>query len=99
MTIFIIGIFEMLISTAWTKAVSKSNVLASGGITVINILVWYYVLEKIIGDIQNIRLVVIYALGCAIGTMIGTYYLGSKRSKKVLKSDLETEGKFKTILW
>ena len=76
-----VGIIEMLIVTAWTETVTRARVLASGVITTVNILIWYYVLEKIVNNIEDFSLVLIYALDCAIGTMIGTYYI-SVRDKR-----------------
>ena len=73
-TLFFVGILEMLIATAWTKFVTKAQVAASGLVTMVNILIWYYVLEKIIQDISNWKLVLLYAAGCSIGTVISTYY-------------------------
>ena len=80
--IFFVGIIEMIIVTAWTKTVTKTKVLASGVITVINILIWYYVLDKIVNNLENIWIVLSYAFGCAVGTMISTYYLGYKEKRK-----------------
>ena len=82
--LFLIGIVEMLIVTAWTKSVTSRQIAASGLITVVNIFIWYYVLETIINDIQNFSLILVYALGCALGTMIGTYCLGRKRTMKAM---------------
>lgn len=80
MMIFFVGIVEMLIVTAWTQTVTKTRVLASGTITVINVLVWYYVLENIVNNLGNVWIVLLYAAGCAVGTMISTYYLGCKEN-------------------
>ncbi|MFH1427614.1 MAG: DUF5698 domain-containing protein, partial [Patescibacteria group bacterium] len=74
MILFFIGILEMLIVTAWTKMVTKTKILASGTITLINVLIWYYVLQTIVDNIDNWQIVVIYALGCAVGTMLSTYF-------------------------
>jgi hypothetical protein len=68
--LFIIGVVEMVIVTFWTKLVAETRVLASGLITLVNIFIWYYVLETIVNDISNWRLIVLYALGCALGTML-----------------------------
>ena len=91
MFIFLLGIVEMLIVTAWTETVTKAKVLASGVITTINVLIWYYVLDRIINNLNNTYIVITYALGCAIGTMIGTYYLSQREKKQILKSNLMTE--------
>ena len=73
MILFFIGILEMLIVTIWTKMVTNTKVLASGGVTMINVLIWYYVLQRIIDDISNWRLALLYAVGCSLGTVISTY--------------------------
>jgi purine-cytosine permease-like protein len=84
MVLFFVGILEMIIVTTWTKVVTKTKVLASGLVTVINILIWYYVLETIVNDINNWSLVILYAFGCAFGTMLTTFYY-SKREEKQKK--------------
>jgi uncharacterized protein YebE (UPF0316 family) len=73
MILFFIGIIEMLVVTVWTKVVTKTQVVASGVVTMINILIWYYVLQAIIDDINNWKLVLLYAFGCALGTSLSTY--------------------------
>lgn len=60
----------MFIVTTWTKTVTKTQIFASAIITMINVLIWYYVLQTIVNDIQNTNLVLLYAAGCALGTMI-----------------------------
>ena len=64
----------MIIVTLWTKLVVKTRIMASGAVTMINVLIWYYVLQSIVDDISNWKLVFLYAFGCAIGTVISTYY-------------------------
>jgi len=81
-TLFFVGIAEMVIIAAWTKAVSDNKILASGVITLINIVTWYYVLERILQDLGNWRIVAVYALGCAIGTMATTWYFQVKEKKE-----------------
>ena len=82
MSLFLIGIIEMLIVTAWTKVVTKSQIVLSGVITFLNILIWYYVLERIVSDIANWKLILLYALGCAIGTIIVTLYFQRKENSE-----------------
>ena len=79
--LFFVGILEMLIVTTWTKVVTKTQILASGFITVINILIWYYVLQTIVEDIENWKMVILYAFGCAIGTVITTAYFQYQENK------------------
>ena len=70
MLLFFIGIVEMFIVAAWTKWVVEERILASGAISMINVLVWYYVLQTLVSDLGNIYLVILYAAGCAFGTML-----------------------------
>lgn len=87
--LFFIGVLEMIIVTMWTKMVVEMRIMASGAITMINVLIWYYVLQTIVDDISNWKLVFLYAFGCAIGTIISTYYFHrSDNSKKMLESKL-----------
>lgn len=80
MALFFIGILEMIIVTAWTKTVTKTQVIASSMVTMINVLIWYYVLQTIVDDISNWQLIVLYALGCAIGTAITMVYFQKSES-------------------
>lgn len=72
MLLFFVGIIEMIIIAGWTKSVVKEQIITSGVITFVNILIWYYVLETVVNDINNIKLVLLYALGCSIGTMLAS---------------------------
>jgi len=85
MVLFFIGVIEMLIVTTWTRAVTKTKIMASGSITVINILIWYYVLQTIVDDITNWKMVILYALGCALGTMLSTYYFSLREKSSGIK--------------
>jgi len=76
MMLFFVGILEMIIVTVWTKVVTTTKVIASGVITVINIFIWYYVLQTVVDNIHNWQLVALYAFGCAIGTAITTWFFG-----------------------
>ncbi|MEK7159036.1 MAG: DUF5698 domain-containing protein [Patescibacteria group bacterium] len=86
MMLFIIGVIEMVIISSWTKVVTETKVLASGVFTILNVLIWYYVLNKIVNDISNWQLIISYALGCAIGTMITTAFFSWRKKKKKLKT-------------
>lgn len=81
MILFLVGVLEMVIVTAWTKTVSDTKVFSSGVITFVNILIWYYVLETIVNDIGNWQLVVLYAFGCAVGTVLCMYYFRYKEAR------------------
>ncbi len=71
MSLFFVGIVEMIIVASWTKAVSKSNVVQTGMVTTVNILIWYYVLRQVVENLDNWSAIVPYTLGCAIGAMLG----------------------------
>lgn len=71
MTLFFVGVVEMIIVAFWTKVVSQSKVAMTGAITVINIFIWYYVVSVVVENIGNWTTIASYALGCAIGAMIG----------------------------
>ncbi len=85
MTLFFIGIIEMLIVSVWTKVVTDSKVMVSGIVTLINVLIWYYVLESVLQDLGNWQVVLFYALGCAIGTMMCTAFFQFKEKRKRAK--------------
>lgn len=78
MFLFIVGLVECLIMTVWTKWVTETRVVASGVITFVNILIWYYVLQTIVENINNVGLVLLYASGCAAGTMLSVYLFKEK---------------------
>jgi uncharacterized protein YebE (UPF0316 family) len=72
MTLFFVGIIEMIIVALWTRFVTQANILMSGVITIINIFIWYYVIQTVVDNLGDWTTIVPYALGCAIGTMLGT---------------------------
>jgi hypothetical protein len=78
--LFCIGFVEMVIATAWTKLVSDSQIMASGVVTLINIFIWFYVLQTMVENIHNWGVVMLYALGCALGTVMTMYYFRRKSS-------------------
>jgi len=77
--LFIVGLLDMVMLTVWTETVTRAKILESGMVTIINIFIWYYVLQKVVNNIENFNLVLVYALGCSIGTMIGTYFISLKQ--------------------
>lgn len=87
MALFFVGIIEMIIVSVWTKVVTDSKIIASGVVTIINILIWYYVLEKVVSDIGNWKLVILYAFGCALGTMMTTAYYKYQEKKAPPKKE------------
>lgn len=82
MILFFIGVVEMVIISTWTKAVTETKIIFSGMVTVVNVFIWYYVLDTIINDINNTQVVIQYAAGCALGTMLSTAYFSRQENKK-----------------
>ena len=87
MVLFLVGVLEMIIVTTWTRMVTQTKVIAGGTITVVNILIWYYVLQTIVSDISNFSLIVCYALGCALGTMLTMYVSNFKEQRTMAHPD------------
>ncbi|MFA6427414.1 MAG: hypothetical protein WCW16_03130 [Candidatus Magasanikbacteria bacterium] len=87
--LFFIGIIEMIVISTWTKMVSETKVVASGMVTMVNIIIWYYVLQTFVSDIANVNLLLVYAIGCALGTMLTVYAFRLKDGKK--KEKIEPE--------
>ncbi len=88
MALFLIGVVEMLVVTAWTKLVTKTQVLASGGVTMVNVLIWYYVLQQIVSDIDNWQIAFVYAAGCAVGTVISVYIFQRHEKSNEIDGDM-----------
>lgn len=70
MLIFVIGMAEMVLSTLWARYVQDKSIAGSTSVTMIHVFVWYYVLRTFIDQIDNIMIVVAYALGCGVGNVI-----------------------------
>jgi uncharacterized protein YebE (UPF0316 family) len=70
MTLFLVGAIEMMVAAAWTQSVSKSKIVASGIVTAVNVLIWFFVLKTVMECIDSWVVVVSYTLGCSIGTML-----------------------------
>jgi uncharacterized protein YebE (UPF0316 family) len=97
MLIFLIGMAEMVLSTLWAKYVQDKSVVGSTAVTMIHVFVWYYVLRTFIDQIENIGIVVAYALGCGVGNMLAIYigeysnkhFAARKRKKsKAIRTDV-----------
>ena len=85
MLIFTIGVVEMFVVAYWTKTVVESRVYMSGAVTVVNILIWFYVLRTFVDNIDNWQLVISYALGCATGTMLSSFVSNRETARKSRK--------------
>lgn len=67
---FAIGVVEMFIVALWTKFVSGSQVIASGIVTFVNTVLYLYVLEALLSNVHDAPVIILYAVGSAIGTML-----------------------------
>jgi len=85
MLIFTLGVVEMFIIAYWTKTVADSRIYVSGVITIVNVLIWYYVLQTFVDNLNNWYLVFSYALGCALGTMLSGYVSNKETARKTRK--------------
>lgn len=96
MIIFTLGVVEMFIISYWTKTVVESRIYMSGLITIVNVLIWYYVLQTFVDNLNNWYLVMSYALGCAAGTMLSGLVSNQEKFRKIKKakkalSELESQ--------
>jgi hypothetical protein len=82
MLIFTIGVIEMFVIAYWTKTVVESRIYMSGLITIVNVLIWFYVLQTFVDNISNWYLVLLYALGCALGTMLSGLVSNQEKFRK-----------------
>lgn len=88
MFLFILGFIEMFIVVYWTKTIVDSRIYMSGLVTLVNVLIWFYVLRTFMDDLNNWYVVISYALGCATGTMVCGLLSKYERSMKKKKSKL-----------
>ena len=98
MTLFFVGVIEMIISASWTRSVSKANVALTGAITSVNIFIWYYVIRVVVEDLHNWHAIIPYTAGCAVGSMLGAVSKEKMmkmvcRSWAALKADRPPVGK------
>ena len=85
MILFTIGVIEMFVVAYWTKTVVESRVYVSGAVTIVNVLIWFYVLRTFVDNINNWYLVISYAVGCAVGTMLSSFVSNQEKARKVRK--------------
>ena len=69
--LFGIGVMELFLSVTDFKLTQKNRKMLSSITTFIGIILWYLVILTIIEYINNIKLAIIYALGCSVGCYIG----------------------------
>ena len=74
MVLFFVGVIEMVIAAYWTKSVARAKVTRTGAITIVNIFIWFYMIRIVVDNLDNWMAIVPYAVGCAIGAMLGSAF-------------------------
>lgn len=67
----IVGIIEAFGTTINSKFRQRSNKLFSFITAFINIFLWVYIFSQIVENINNIKLLVIYAISYSLGDVLG----------------------------
>jgi len=76
--VFVAGIVEYLLAVYWTQTVVAKHVKRAAAITFLNVMLWGFV-------VMNLRLgdpilLIVHAIGCAIGSAIACAYLTEPNS-------------------
>lgn len=69
-SLFIVGILEELTAILYYKACEKEYKYACGIFQIIRVFIWYFVLRIIVENIDNIWLILFYAIGGAYGDWV-----------------------------
>jgi multidrug transporter EmrE-like cation transporter len=72
--IAIVGLIEAFGTTINSKFRQKSHKLRSFITAFINIIIWYYLIYLVIQNINNLKLVLIYAVFYATGDVLALYF-------------------------
>lgn len=67
---FIVGWLEMLFWSLQTKALVKDRMVNTFVFTFISIVIWFYVVSKVAENVNNVWLMLGYALGCSAGNCL-----------------------------
>ena len=68
--IFLIGILEDFLSSFNAKTIQRNNQLSSFVVSFISVILWYYVIIKVVDNIYQFWFILIYALGGGLGDII-----------------------------
>jgi len=68
------GFIEAFGTTLNSKFRQKSMKLRTFISSTLNILVWVYIISKIIENISNLRLIIVYAFSYALGDVVGLIF-------------------------
>jgi len=67
---FSVGFLEMVFWALQTKALIRDRIFSTFLLTFISVVIWYYVVENVAKNIDRPLLMIIYSLGCAMGTAL-----------------------------
>lgn len=65
-----VGFLEMLFWSLQTKSLVKDRMVNTFVFTFISIVIWFYVVSKVAENVNNIWLMLNYAIGCAGGNCL-----------------------------
>ncbi|MEW6008225.1 MAG: DUF5698 domain-containing protein [Candidatus Omnitrophota bacterium] len=68
--IFIVGALESFFSAFNTKTIQKNRQILSFIVSVISILLWYYVIVIVVENLHHVWLILIYGCGNGIGDIL-----------------------------
>ena len=66
----LVGFLEMFFWSLQTKSLIKDRMLNTFIFTFVSIVIWFYVVSKVAENVNNIWLMIAYALGCACGNCL-----------------------------
>jgi uncharacterized protein YebE (UPF0316 family) len=67
---FAVGLLEMFFWSLNTKALIKDKLPNTFIFTCLGVMIWFFVVSKVAENVNNISLMLGYALGCASGNCI-----------------------------
>ena len=74
------GFLEIFTWSLQTKSLIKNRAINTFMFTGVSVLIWYYIIENIINNLNNIWLMASYVLGCALGG-VATIHLDTHMDK------------------
>ena len=70
----LVGLIEAFLSTINSKFRQKSNKIPSFITSFINVIIWYYLIGKVMENINNTTLALVYAGSYASGDVLGLIF-------------------------
>ncbi len=72
--IAVVGLLESFISTVYSKFRQRGKLLYTAISCIIYNITWFYMLAKIVENIQNWKLIAVYIIFCAAGDVLGLIF-------------------------